>query len=59
MNNYENDFYGRQTWTFHIQSVEDFHKQLREFADTNYTEIEVEDTQLAEEMLQAIGIKTK
>jgi hypothetical protein len=47
---------------FYIQSVEDFHNQLREFhrQDTaQEDEIDVEDLSVAEEMLQAIGIATK
>lgn len=45
-------------YVFHIQNPEDFYQQMREFVDTHVEE-DVEDTQLAEEMLQAIGIKTK
>jgi hypothetical protein len=62
MNNYEKDFYGRQTWIFHVQSVEDFEKQLKEWELAHSQvddKVDVEDTTMAQEMLQAIGIKTK
>lgn len=46
-------------YVFHIQNPEDFYHQLKQFTDENYAEEAVKDTQLAEEMLQAIGIATK
>jgi lysozyme family protein len=54
-----NEEYKAINYTFYIQSPEDFYHQLKQFADENYAEEAVEDTQLAEEMLQAIGIATK
>jgi hypothetical protein len=58
----ENDKPYNISYVFYIQSVEDFHNQLREFhrQDTaQEDEIDVEDLSVAEEMLQAIGIATK
>lgn len=56
---HEKKYYNSQTWIFHVQSPEDFYRQLHEFAEKQYAEGDVEDTALAEEMLQAIGIATK
>lgn len=47
-------------YIFHVQSSEDFYNQLRAFEAKHYEEnVDVDDTSLAQEMLQAIGIKTK
>jgi len=58
----EDHNYGKQTWVFYVQSSEDFYNQLRaahrEDAERE-AEIDVEDTALAQQMLQAIGIKTQ
>jgi hypothetical protein len=58
----ENHNYYKQTWVFHVQNAEDFYNQLRaahrEDAERE-EEIDVENTELAEQMLQAIGIKTQ
>jgi hypothetical protein len=54
--------YGKQTWVFRVQSPEDFYNQLRAAHREDYAreqEFDVEDTTMAQEMLQAIGIKTK
>ena len=51
-----------KTYTFYIQNPEDFYNQLRAAHDADAeleAEIDVEDTALAEQMLQAIGIKTQ
>lgn len=58
----EDHNYGKQTWVFYVQSPEDFYNQLRAAhkADAEFeAEIDVEDTALAEQMLQDIGIKTQ
>lgn len=50
------------SYIFHVQNPEDFYNQLRAAHREDYAreqEIDVEDTTMAQEMLQAIGIKTK
>lgn len=44
------------SYVFYVQSPEDFYRQLYEFAEKHYEENDVEDTNLAKEMLQAIGV---
>lgn len=56
---HEKNYYHSKTWIFHVQSPEDFYRQLQDFAEKQYADSEVEDTALAKEMLQAIGIKTQ
>ena len=54
--------YNNISYTFHVQSVEDFYAQLREFERKNYLEeleIDTEDTSLAKKMLENIGINCK
>lgn len=54
--------YGKQEYTFYIQSAEDFYAQLREFERNNYLEeldIDTEDCTLAQDMLKGIGVNIK
>lgn len=54
--------YGKQSYTFNVQSPDDFYRQLREFADkVEQMEdlLELGDCAEAREMLNSIGIKTK
>lgn len=44
---------------FRVQSPEDFYRHLHEFNDTHYPELTIEDTELAGEMLENIGVKIK
>ena len=56
----EKDNYGKQTWVFRIQSPEDFYNQLREYHRLDLAieqAIDVEDTTLAKQMLQSIGVR--
>jgi hypothetical protein len=56
------DYNYNKTYIFYVQNPEDFYSQLRAAhgADVEReAEIDVEDTALAEKMLQAIGIKTQ
>lgn len=49
-------------YVFHVQSVEDFYRQLRAFERKDYldeAEIDTEDTSLAKKMLENIGINCK
>lgn len=55
MNNQEP--YHNITYTFHVQSVEDFHRQLQQYADVHEPETPVEDTDLARSMLESIGVR--
>lgn len=51
--------YGYQTWTFHIQSVEDFYNQLREYHRQDLEResfFDVENIELAKSMLKEIGV---
>ena len=49
--------YRNITYTFHVQSVEDFHRQLQQYADVHEPETPVEDTDLARSMLESIGVR--
>ena len=59
----EKDNYGKTTWMFHVQSSEDFYNQLKAFEQEHglidQTVDETTDLTLAQEILQAIGIKTQ
>jgi len=49
-------------YTFHVQSAEDFYKQLKEFEHDDYLnelEIDVDDCALAQDMLRGIGVNIK
>jgi hypothetical protein len=49
-------------YTFYVQSVEDFRRQLREFERKDYLnelEIDTTDLGLSQELLASIGIKCK
>jgi hypothetical protein len=51
-----------KTYIFYVQNPDDFYNQLRAAHKEDVTreaEIDVEDTALAQQMLQAIGIKTQ
>lgn len=46
------------TYTFHVQSVEDFYRQLNNQADIHMQtyECDVDDVALAQSMLRSIGV---
>ena len=49
-------------YTFHVQSAEDFYKQLKEFErqdHLNELEIDVDDCTLAQDMLRGISVNIK
>ena len=49
-------------YTFHVQSAEDFYKQLKEFErqdHLNELEIDVDDCTLAQDILRGIGVNIK
>jgi len=59
---YENYNPYRINYTFHIQGVDDFYEKLQEYHRLDLEieqEREVDNVDLAQDMLQAIGIKTE
>lgn len=52
----------KQNYTFHVQSPEDFYRQLKEFNQQDQQledAIDLKDLSEAKQMLNQIGIKTK
>ena len=45
------------TYTFHVQSVEDFYSQLKDRADAIITSYDCDGTDLAQTMLEEIGVR--
>ncbi len=45
------------TYIFYVQSVEDFHGQLKDRADAIITSYDCDSTDLAQTMLEEIGVR--